>query len=392
MWTAASRSGSVSASPEWTDVQLVTQAMHRLDQMEIEFFRTAWREWYGTEPEDKALEPGFQRYLFQQVAPTYVRHFAREILSDVIEDGAPAPDRPDLSALDQIGDGGAAIATGARRSSSFVAWLSSSEIYAIPFPADLVIRARLPIFLSEELGSPAMFTHRPNRRHLVKGALVLGATAVLPQGLRAALIPTPRQTPGPFYPRDLPLDSDNDLVSVAGRDKQAEGQVLHIFGRVFDQGGRALSGLRVEIWQCDALGRYHHPRDSGGLDPNFQGFGRMAVDPEAGYRFRTIKPVPYPGRAPHVHFAVAGRGIERLTTQMYVAGDPLNAKDFLFRRLNADAKARVSVRPYPGARSGAGRARRPLRHRTRRQASARLTGSFPLRYSCPWSSGRTLCA
>lgn len=181
------------------------------------------------------------------------------------------------------------------------------------------------------------------RRGLVRGALALGFAAGLPASVQAALTPTPRQTPGPFYPRDLPLDSDNDLVSVAGRDRQAAGQVVHIFGRVFDQGGRALPNLRVEIWQCDAFGRYHHPRDGGAADPNFQGFGRMAVDPEAGYRFRTIKPVPYPGRAPHIHFAIAGQGIERLTTQMYVAGEALNARDGILRRLSDSARAGVVV-------------------------------------------------
>ncbi len=194
-----------------------------------------------------------------------------------------------------------------------------------------------------------------NRRHLLRGALALGAAAGLAGGAQAALTPTPRQTPGPFYPQSLPLDSDNDLVSVAGRSRDAEGQVLHLFGGVFDRSGRALTGVRVEIWQCDAFGRYHHPRDGGAADPNFQGFGRMAVDGEAGFRFRTIKPVPYPGRAPHIHCAIAGQGIERLTTQMYVAGDPLNARDFIYRRLGKAGQAAVTValEPAPEIEPGA---------------------------------------
>ncbi len=200
-----------------------------------------------------------------------------------------------------------------------------------------------------------MTATRLNRRRLLRAALALGAAAGLAGGARAALTPTPLQTPGPFYPETLPLDSDNDLVSVAGRPGKAEGEVLHLFGRVLDESGRALTGVRVEIWQCDAFGRYHHPRDGGAADPNFQGFGRMAVDSDAGFRFRTIKPVPYPGRAPHIHCAIAGQGIERLTTQMYVAGDPRNARDFIYRRLDRSAQAAVAVAlaPAPEIEPGA---------------------------------------
>jgi len=115
----------------------------------------------------------------------------------------------------------------------------------------------------------------------------------------------------------------------------------------------------VEIWQCDALGRYHHPQDRGGGDPNFQGFGHTVTDADGGYRFRTIKPVPYPGRAPHIHFAVMGGGLRRLTTQMYVAGHPLNQGDWILNSVG-DIRARerliVSLAPAadiePGALAG----------------------------------------
>jgi len=97
-----------------------------------------------------------------------------------------------------------------------------------------------------------------------------------------------------------------------------------------DPDGRALRGARVEIWQCDTNGRYHYVRDDRAappLDDNFQGYGQTTTDAEGGYRFRTIRPVPYPGRTPHIHFAVSGPGLTRLTTQMYVAGEPLNERD-----------------------------------------------------------------
>ena len=195
------------------------------------------------------------------------------------------------------------------------------------------------------------------RRRLLAAGLAAGAGAVLPTGLSAALVPTPRQTPGPFYPLRLPLDSDADLVQVEGTGRPAAGVVTHVFGRVLDRSGRPLAGARVEIWQCDAFGYYHHPYDRGGrADPSFQGYGHMVVGADAAFRFRTIKPVPYPGRAPHIHFAVSGPGIERLTTQMYVAGEPANARDGILGRVrDAAARARliVPLEPAPEVEPGA---------------------------------------
>ncbi len=182
-----------------------------------------------------------------------------------------------------------------------------------------------------------------NRRDLVAAGMAAAALAALPAPALAALVPTPRQSSGPFYPVTLPLDSDSDLVRVEGRAEPAAGQVAHVFGQVLDPDGRPLAGAEVEIWQCDAFGFYHHPGDRGGrADPNFQGFGRRAADADGAYRFRTIRPVSYPGRTPHIHFAVKGAGFETLVTQMYLAGEPLNQTDFLFNRLRGP-KARSAV-------------------------------------------------
>jgi protocatechuate 3,4-dioxygenase beta subunit len=180
------------------------------------------------------------------------------------------------------------------------------------------------------------------RRHLLASGAALAAHAALSPAA-AALLPTPRQTAGPFYPLTLPLDADNDLVQVAGRAERARGTVLHLAGRLLDPDGRAVPGARIEIWQCDAAGVYHHPRDPRGpADPNFQGFGATTTEAGGGYRFRTIEPVAYPGRTPHIHFTISGPGFERLTTQMYVAGQPQNARDFLYRQLG-DGAARDAV-------------------------------------------------
>ena len=127
----------------------------------------------------------------------------------------------------------------------------------------------------------------------------------------------------------------------------AGGIVTHVFGRVRDRRGRPIAGARIEIWQVDALGRYIHSGDArrGPRDTNFQGFGRAVSEADGGYRFRTIKPVPYPGRTPHIHFAVRAGNFRRLITQMYIAGEPLNETDMLLRRVRDPAERRALIVP-----------------------------------------------
>lgn len=191
------------------------------------------------------------------------------------------------------------------------------------------------------------------RRRFLRGlSTALAAGVVAPAALGAAL--TPRQPAGPFYPVELPLDDDNDLVHVAGQPDPARGSVSDLVGRLVDSNGRTLSGVRIEIWQCDANGRYRHPRDRSArpIDPGFQGFGHALTDAEGRYRFRTIRPVHYPGRTPHIHVAVRPRGAEPFVTQLYVAGEPRNDGDFLYRRIPAERRALVSAAFLPGAREG----------------------------------------
>jgi protocatechuate 3,4-dioxygenase, beta subunit len=196
------------------------------------------------------------------------------------------------------------------------------------------------------------------RRKLIHGSLALASTSSLLGSQRSAaatLPPTPEQTPGPFYPLSFPQDSDNDLIHVSGHKGSAKGIVARISGRILDPNGRAVSGARVEIWQCDANGRYHYVRDGGGdrpRDEDFQGYGATTTDRIGGYEFVTIKPVPYPGRTPHIHFAVSGHGFERFITQMYVAGEPRNATDPVLMGVR-DPAARgrliVALRPVQGS-------------------------------------------
>src|SRR5947209_10135297 len=136
------------------------------------------------------------------------------------------------------------------------------------------------------------------RRRMIE--IAAGCAAVFSlggAGKSATLPPTPRQTAGPFYPSSIPADSDNDLVQVTGHNGAAKGTVSYVTGHILDPDGRPLSGARVEIWQCDTNGRYHYVRDDRAdtpLDDNFQGYGRTITDETGTYRFRTIRPVPYP--------------------------------------------------------------------------------------------------
>lgn len=172
------------------------------------------------------------------------------------------------------------------------------------------------------------------------GALVLPAWY---QGEEAAL--TPWQAEGPFYPQQMPADHDHDLVKVTGQDAAAMGTVLHLHGRILDRFGAPIDGARVEIWQCDKNGIYHHPDDrEEGRDLGFQGIGVRAVDARGGYAFRTIRPTAYSGRTPHIHFKIKVDGKKRLSTQMYdAANKKRNANDGIYTDLSTAQQRAVTV-------------------------------------------------
>lgn len=188
---------------------------------------------------------------------------------------------------------------------------------------------------------------RPRRRQLLLGGAAVAMVAAAPFMMRPAhasrpLTPTPSQARGPFYPVQLPLDHDHDLLR-NGTLAYGRGQPAWVEGTVVDPEGRPVKGAVVEIWQCDSRGRYHHPGDRGRADPAFQGFGRTAVDRDGAYRFRTIRPAPYTGRTPHIHVKVRLDAHELLVTQLYVEGEPLNERDALWRRLSSEGRRALTV-------------------------------------------------
>ncbi len=179
------------------------------------------------------------------------------------------------------------------------------------------------------------------RRKLI-GSMTLAFAA--PGAFAEQLALTPRQTEGPFYPDHLPLDTDNDLLIINDGITPAVGEVTHLSGRLLDAKGDPIRNAVVEIWQVDGKGVYLHNGSNDGAkrDAHFQGFGRFLTGSTGEYYFRTIKPVAYPGRTPHIHFAVKMKGRDKWTTQCYVKGEPRNEKDGVIRGIK-DEKARESV-------------------------------------------------
>lgn len=175
--------------------------------------------------------------------------------------------------------------------------------------------------------------------------LGLGSAFFAVPGLFAEeLIRTPPQTEGPFYPDHLPLDTDNDLIVVNDGITPAIGEITHLTGRILSPAGEPIRNALVEIWQVDNHGVYLHSgsNNSGARDKNFQGFGRFLTGSKGEYYFRTIKPVLYPGRTPHIHFAIKMKGRDKWTTQCYVKGEPENERDGVLRGIK-DPKAKASV-------------------------------------------------
>jgi protocatechuate 3,4-dioxygenase beta subunit len=170
------------------------------------------------------------------------------------------------------------------------------------------------------------------RQLLIAGSL--GAAAWFVPGVFAdELMRTPSLTEGPFYPDRLPLDTDNDLIVIGRSTTPAVGEITHLTGRVLSRDGSGVNNAVVEIWQVDANGAYLHSHSANAerRDRNFQGFGRFTTNKRGEYRFRTVKPVAYPGRCPHIHFIVKRSDRALLTSQIFISGHPANVRDGIYR-------------------------------------------------------------
>ena len=205
--------------------------------------------------------------------------------------------------------------------------------------------------------SPILLPSAFDRRRFLASSAFALALFSTPGAFAEELLRTPRQTEGPFYPDHLPLDTDNDLIVVNDSLTPAVGEITFLSGRILDAGGAPIRNALVEIWQCDRNGAYLHS-GSGNADKrdrNFQGFGRFITGSTGEYLFRTIKPVSYPGRCPHVHFAVKMKGREKWTTQCYIKGEPTNERDGIWRSVKDEGqRAAITVDFAPLKDSKAG--------------------------------------
>ncbi len=206
------------------------------------------------------------------------------------------------------------------------------------------------------------------RRTLLAAAASAAATLALPAWASPARgVAVPRMGDGPFYPperwRQRWPDWDFDLTRVLrpGAPATARGEHLGLGLTVQDTQGRSVDGALVEIWQCDVTATYHHPRVVGEgaanthsqtMDRGFAGYGQARSSADGRVAFKTIRPVAYPGRTPHIHVKLSHPSWGTVSSQLFVAGDAGNAGDFLWRQLTADEQALMSMqlqRAVPGS-------------------------------------------
>ncbi|MEL6760712.1 MAG: intradiol ring-cleavage dioxygenase [Myxococcota bacterium] len=158
-------------------------------------------------------------------------------------------------------------------------------------------------------------------------------------------VATPSLTEGPFYPERIPEDHDWDLTAFnsslapknpkGGERRGPTGTTALLQGHLRSLSGTSLPGVNVEIWQCDAFGKYHHVGATGEEDTQFQGYGRTTTDETGLFRFRTLRPFKYGNRTPHIHCRIVGR----LTTQLFDrANSRENASDWLYQNIASDAE------------------------------------------------------
>jgi protocatechuate 3,4-dioxygenase beta subunit len=210
----------------------------------------------------------------------------------------------------------------------------------------------LACWVDLRVGFPMLHLRRPHqpfvsRRKFIHGLAFSAAAYSVPGVFAEALTATAPQVEGPFYPDRLPLDTDNDLIIINDSITPAIGDITHLSGRVRDLQGRPLRNAKVEIWQVGANGVYYHSKDPReGRDANFQSYGRFLTDSKGRYYFRTVKPVPYPGRTPHIHVIVSQKGKRLLTTQCYIKGEALNETDGLLKRVTEKAARDSIIVPF----------------------------------------------
>ena len=166
---------------------------------------------------------------------------------------------------------------------------------------------------------------------------------------------TPQVILGPFYPVRKPAGAGVSLLGASLEEYNAP--LLQLAGRVLTTQGEPVSGALVEVWHANEHGRYLHPGDTGGaaLTRGFLGYGMQHTVGDGGYRFATLLPAPYAVggemRPPHIHFQVTG-AIDRLVTQMFFQGKPLNRQDRWFNAVTRPRQLLAKLEPAAPSKPG----------------------------------------
>jgi protocatechuate 3,4-dioxygenase, beta subunit len=190
---------------------------------------------------------------------------------------------------------------------------------------------------------------RLDRRRLLKSLLMSTAGVITSDIYAEALTLTPGMTEGPYYPDHLPLDQDNNLLSIKDDTTQAAGVIAEFGGRLLNADGKPMKDHLIEVWQADNNGCYIHSRGTQRnkeRDPHFQGYGKITTNDKGEYRFRTIKPGLYTGRTIHWHVSV-NKGAKRLlTTQLFIAGVEQNDRDGVLKGVRDEAQRLSVIREF----------------------------------------------
>jgi protocatechuate 3,4-dioxygenase, beta subunit len=173
---------------------------------------------------------------------------------------------------------------------------------------------------------------------------------------------TPSQTIGPFFPKALIREGDNNLACLKLDGPRAQGTPIEVRGTIRDDKGQPVAGALIEVWQANKWGKYEHPVDvtAAPLDPHFKGYGRVLTDRTGTFSFRSIKPGAYPNpgydnwyRPPHIHFSIFAAGVmSRLVTQMYFPNEELNDIDPILNGVeDLEARSSLIARQLPSSAS-----------------------------------------
>jgi protocatechuate 3,4-dioxygenase beta subunit len=157
------------------------------------------------------------------------------------------------------------------------------------------------LLLSVGVASPAIFTSRKS----------FAQQAPTPSCGKQ----TPSQMEGPFF---TPLSPER--TSLITPDMKAAR--MKLVGQVLDASCRPIPGALLDFWQCDDKGHY----DNEG----YRLRGHQYTNNKGEFLLETLVPGEYPGRTPHFHVKVQGKGRHILTTQLYLPSHPRNQRDFLF--------------------------------------------------------------